>query len=294
MTVEPATQLRGVLQAAMRAIGDAAVGDTSRLDAELLVGHVLGLDRVQLRVQDDRLLTPDEVDRLEGLVVRRVAGEPIAYLLGSAWFYGHEFAVDRRVLVPRPETEALVELALAHVDTLDVEHAIVVDACTGSGCVGISVALERPRVEVHCTDISTDALDVARVNAEALGATVQLHTGNLLDPLADVAPVHVVVANPPYVEGADAAGLEPAVRDHEPHVALFVPGEGVAEFYSLLAAGARAVLVPGGLFAVEHGQGQRAMVAGALEAAGFVDVDGRDDLAGIDRIVLGHAPEGAS
>ncbi|MCW2923145.1 MAG: hypothetical protein JWM98_549 [Thermoleophilia bacterium] len=273
---------------AVAAITAAGVGDTARLDAELLVGEVTGLDRVGLRVQDDRELTADEERELARLVTRRAGGEPIAYILGNAWFWGREFFVDDRVLVPRPETEALVEVALTHFAD-HARSATFVDACTGSGCVAVSIAAELGgRARVLGTDISADALDVARANAIRHGVEVDLRQGDLLEPVADLTRVGVVVANPPYVEGTDAEGLEPAVRDHEPHVALFAPGEGVEAFYRRLAREARSILEPAGLLVVEHGQGQRGLVAAAMHAAGLVDIEGRDDLAGIDRIVIGH------
>lgn len=286
------TTVLDALRAVTVAIEQAAVGDTPRLDAELLVGHVAGLDRVGLRTRSERQLEAVQWRQLDALVARRAAGEPVAYLLGTAWFYGREFEVDRRVLVPRPETELLVEQALEHFAER-ATSATFVDACTGSGCVAVTIAAELgERARVVATDLSADALDVARANAERHGVQVELRQGDLLEPAADVRGAAAVVANPPYVEGTDAEGLEPGVRDHEPHVALFVPDGGVEAFYERLATQAVALLEPGGLLAVEHGQGQRAMVSGALERAGFVDVHGVDDLAGVDRVVAGYRARG--
>ncbi len=284
------TTVTWALRAATEAIGRAGVGDTPRLDAELLVGHVVGLDRVGLRTHgDERTLEPEQWQQLDTLLGRRMDGEPVAYLLGTAWFYGREFEVDRRVLIPRPETELLVELALTHFAD-HATSATFVDACTGSGCVAISLAAELDgRARVIATDISDDALDVARANAARHGVDVDFRAGDLLEPAGGVTRAAAVVANPPYVEGAEAEGLETGVRDHEPHVALFVPdGTSVSAFYERLADQALPLLEAGGLFAVEHGQGQRSVVASALRLAGFVDVEGRDDLAGIDRVVIGY------
>ncbi len=280
------TTIADALRATTTTIDDAGVGDTSRLDAELLVGHVAGLDRVGLRVESERTLELEQWRELDALVGRRVTGEPIAYLLGTAWFYGREFAVDPRVLIPRPETELLVELALEHF----AEHAsgsTFVDACTGSGCVAISIAAELgDRARVIATDISRDALDVASENADRHAARVDFRFGDLLAPLAGDERVDVIVANPPYVEGEDAPGLEAGVREHEPRVALLLPdGEDVASFYGRLARRAHEALVPGGLLALEHGQGQRDAVVQAVAAAGFELVTVHDDLAGIDRVV---------
>ncbi len=288
-----ATTVTDAVRSTTVAIDQAGVGDTPRLDAELLVGHVAELDRVGLRVHGDRTLEPAAWKRLDELLGRRVAGEPVAYLLGTAWFYGREFEVDRRVLVPRTETELLVELALTHFAD-HARSATFVDACTGSGCVAVSIAAELDgRARVVGTDISEDALAVARANAARHGVDIDYRAGDLLEPVADLRRVGVVVANPPYVKGIDDPGLEAGVRDHEPHVALFVPGdEGVSSFYARLASQALEVLEDGGMLAVEHGEGQRAMVASALHGAGFVDVEGRDDLAGIDRVVIGYRTVG--
>lgn len=284
-------------------IAAAGVGDTSKLDAELLVGFVTGKDRVRLRIDSETQLTVEQQLELAELVIRRCTGEPIAYLLGTAWFYGREFQVDARVLVPRPETELLVELALQHVDQwLQSNPAdapiFVADVCTGSGCVGVSIAAEAGQrygdgdVRVACSDISQDALDIARLNADAHAPDVLLRDGDLLRPIADVGPFVAIVANPPYVESEWDEGLDPGVRAHEPHVALFAPSwDGVWGLYERLARQAIDALEPGGLFAVEHGMGQRVQVEDVLRRVGFVDVTGIDDLAGIDRAVTGSAPE---
>lgn len=289
MSDERASTVAEAVIAVGAALADAGIDDTPRLDAELVIGHVVGLDRAGLRIHGDRQLAPEQQQRIDGLAARRATGEPIAYLLGTAWFYGREFEVDRRVLVPRPETELLVELAIEHVSDV-ATSATFVDACTGSGCVAISIAAEfGGRARVVATDISTDALDVARANAARHAVDVDLRIGDLLEPASDLQGVAAIVANPPYVEGIDAAGLEARVRDHEPHVALLLPGGATAaQLYGRLAAQALPLLEVGGILAVEHGQGQRAQVAGALRAAGFVNVAGRDDLAGTDRVVVGY------
>lgn len=286
------TTVLDALRDVAQAIEAAGVGATPRLDAELLVGHVAELDRVGLRVHSDRELGPDRWRTLDELVGRRLRGEPVAYLLGTAWFYGREFEVDERVLVPRPETELLVEQALEHFAERATSN-VFVDACTGSGCVAVTIAAELgQRARVIGTDISQDALDVAEANARRHAVDLDLRVGDLLAPVTNERRVAVVTANPPYVDGVDAEGLEQAVRDHEPHVALFVPEEGVEAFYGRLASEALGVLEPGGLLVVEHGEGQRELVVRTFEAAGLVDVHGIDDLAGIDRVVVGYRPAG--
>lgn len=269
------------------AVRSAGVGETPRLDAELLVGHVTRLDRVALRTRSEEALAPRAWLQLDALVRRRSAGEPIAYLLGSQWFWGREFTVDARVLVPRPETELLVECVLRHADGRTGPLTIV-DACTGSGCIAITLAAElEGRATLHATDISRDALDVARGNAERHDVKVDWHLGSLLEPVAALIGVGVVVANPPYVDGVDDVGLAPCVRDFEPHEALFVQKGDVVGLYRELARQAARTLDPGGLLAVEHGAGQRSMVVQALAEAGFEHVAAFEDLAGIDRVVQG-------
>lgn len=289
-----ATTVLDALRTVTAAVEQARVGDTPRLDAELLVGHVAQLDRVGLRVESERELEPEQWRALDALVKRRCGGEPVAYLLGTAWFYGREFEVDRRVLVPRPETELLVEQALEHFAER-ATSATFIDACTGSGCVAVTIAAELgERARVVATDISEDALDVARANAARHGVDVDFRHGDLLEPAVELQRVAAVVANPPYVDGEEDHGLDASVRDHEPHVALFAPDGGIDVFYERLATQALGVLEPGGLLAVEHGIGQRTRVTAALHRAGFTDVQGIDDLAGIDRVVVGYRAEGGS
>lgn len=300
--VDEEVSVQDAVRVAAARIGASGVGDTARLDAELLVGHVTGYDRVGLRVHGQEPLGAAHATALEPLVERRCGGEPIAYIVGTAWFYGLRFHVDRRVLVPRPETEALVDAAMAHMKhhwlSVSGGPLVVVDACTGSGCVATAIAAEADfrigpgRVRVVGTDISADALEVARENAASNEVDVTFLQGDLLEPVRTLAPVDVVVANPPYVLEDAGAELDSSVRAHEPHVALFAPEShgGVEGMYGRLVRQASKLLVPRGLLAVEHGQGQRAQVVALVEEHGFTDVRGMDDLAGIDRIVTGLAP----
>jgi release factor glutamine methyltransferase len=254
----------------------AAAGiDTPQLDAELLLAHALGVDRAALLLHPDRELTAAEDDAFAALVRRREAREPVAYLLGTKGFRRIELAVDRRVLVPRPETELLVEAAL------DLPRgARVADVGTGSGAVALALKDERPDLDVVATDSSEDALAVARANAERLGLDVAFARGELLDPISG--RLDAVLSNPPYV--ADGDPLPPDVADFEPAAALYAGPDGLAVVRRLLAQAAERTP----FLAIEVGAGQAPAVAELAREAGFESTDTRPDLAGIDRVVIAH------
>jgi release factor glutamine methyltransferase len=251
----------------------AAAGiDTAQLDAELLLAHVLGVDRGRLLLED-RDLTTTEAAAFEALVRRREAREPVAYLLGRKGFRRIELAVDHRVLVPRPETELLVEAAL------DLPHgARVADIGTGSGAVALALKDERPDLRIVATDSSEDALAVARANAERLGLDVAFARGDLLDPVTGL--LDAVLSNPPYVADGDA--LPPDVADHEPAVALYAGPDGFDVIRRLLAQAVRRAP----FLAIEVGAGQAPAVARLAREAGFAETEAKADLAGIERVVL--------
>jgi release factor glutamine methyltransferase len=260
--------------------------DSPRLDADLLLGQATGLTRIQLIVEAKKELEPDQLAAFRELVKRRRAREPIAYILGKREFYGHEFRVDRRVLVPRPDTEALVETAL--VRTRHVSLAMrALDLCTGSGCVAISLALDRPTSLVLATDASEGALAVAKGNALRLGAyRVAFRQGDLYAAVPPACRFDVVTANPPYVATGDLPGLMPDVREFEPRLAL-VGGEDGLDLVRRVVADAAPLLVPGGVLAVEVGAGQAPAVVTLFERAGYGDVEIRRDYARIERVVSG-------
>jgi release factor glutamine methyltransferase len=272
-----AVAVRDALDSAVVAIA-AAGSDTPRLDAELLLGHALGLDRAALVMTPEREVTGPAVRAFQDLVRRRSAGrEPVAYLLGRRGFRRLELIVDARVLVPRPETELLVEAALGL-----PRGARVVDVGTGSGAVALALKDERGDLDVRATDISEKALAVARANAARLGLDVALSRADLLE---GVAPVDAVLSNPPYVAEAERATLPPEVARHEPALALFAGPDGLDVARRLVAqAGASSAA----LLALEVGQGQAPAVAGLVRAAGFGDVEALRDLAGIERVVVGR------
>jgi release factor glutamine methyltransferase len=269
--------VRDALDSAIVAIA-AAGSETPRLDAELLLGHALGVDRAALVMAPEREIAGPPVRAFQDLVRRRSAGrEPVAYLLGSRGFRRLELAVDARVLVPRPETELLVEAALGL-----PRGARVVDVGTGSGAVALALKDERGDLDVLGTDVSEAALAVARANAARLGLAVAFSRADLLE---GVGPVDAVLCNPPYVAEADRATLPPEVVRHEPPLALFAGVDGLDVVRRLVTqAGASAAA----LLALEIGQGQAPAVAELVRAAGFGTVEAVRDLAGIERVVVGR------
>lgn len=247
-----------------------------RVDAELLLARALGLQRIELYTQHDRPLTESERAHARELVQRRGAREPLAYVLGDWDFRRLTLKTDARALVPRPETEVLVERCLALLE--GVEAPRVVDVGTGTGAIALALKHERPDAYVAATDSSGDALALARENAEALRLDVELVPGDLLAGLAG--PFDLVVSNPPYVLGRELPGLEPEVREWEPRAALV--DEGQTE---RLIGDARRVL-RGPLVLEVHEEHART-VTRQLESAGYGDVRVTNDLGGRQRVVEG-------
>jgi release factor glutamine methyltransferase len=260
--------------------------DSPRLDAELLLGRALWRTRIQLIADAKSALEPEALARFRELVKRRRAREPVAYILGEREFYGRPFRVDRRVLVPRPDTETLVEVALQR--TADRAMSLrALDLCTGSGCVAITLARERPTTLVFAADVSADALQVARDNALRLGAyNVALRQGDLFAAVEPGRRFDLVTANPPYIANAEIASLEPEIRDHEPRLALEGGPDGLA-LVRRLVADAPAHLTDGGKLALEVGFGEAASAAELMTAAGFGEVEIRRDYGRIERVVSG-------
>ena len=259
--------------------------DTARLDAELLLGHVLGLPRLSLYTSFDRPLDRGETDRFRELVRRRGRREPVAYLLGEREFYGRPFAVDRRVLIPRPDTETLVDRMLKALD--EEEDGVVLDYGTGSGAIGLTLAAERQSLRILAVDLSADALEVARGNAESLGVAGRIgfvHSdGFTRVPDRFRGSLRAVVANPPYIGDHERAGLMPDVRDFEPAAALFA-GHDPLLHYRRLADETGAWLAEDGILAVEVGAGQASEVSALLSEA-WQDVSVTRDLGDVERVV---------
>jgi release factor glutamine methyltransferase len=258
-----------------------------RLDAELLLAQVLGCDRVKLIVDGDRPLTPEELAAYKELHKRRRRGEPVAYLRGEREFFSRSFFVDERVLVPRPETELLVETGLRRSRHLSL-GARVLDVCTGSGCVAITLKKERPTTTVLAGDVSAAALEVARINCLRHSATVGLYLSDLFEAFGPwTGEVDLITANPPYVSDADMAELAVDVRDFEPRLALAAGADGLALTRRLVAE-AVPLLAAGGVLAIEVGAGAAREVAALLDAHRYQDIEIERDYAGHERIVSAH------
>jgi release factor glutamine methyltransferase len=258
--------------------------DTPHADAELLLAHLLGTTRAGLLADGDRELAEDELAEVERLAARRAAREPLAYVLGEWGFRRLTLAVDRRVLVPRPETEVVVERCLARLAGLAEPR--VLDVGTGSGAIALAIADEHPGARVTALDASEDALAVARANADRTGLAVELVRWDLFDGLP-AGPWDLVVSNPPYVRGDEIELLEPEVRDWEPRASLV--GEGATE---AVAAAALAVLRPGAALVLETAGDDAERVAEHLRGLGYADVRATNDLAGRGRVAEGVAPGG--
>jgi release factor glutamine methyltransferase len=271
--------LRVVLQRSTEYLGRKGV-ESPRVDAEHLLGQALDLSRIELYMHLDRPLSEGEVTRARALVARRGAREPLQYILGRWGFRRLDIAVDRRALIPRPETETVVERVLA----LLVGRAKprVLDVGTGSGAIAISIADELEGAQVTAIDISADALALAAANVAATGHAVALLERDFRHGLPE-GPWDIVVSNPPYVPDGDRADLTPEVRDWEPALALFG-----SDLHVLVADLARAELAPGGCVVLEVGDGQAAAVAASLAELGYDDVRITCDLSGRERVVEGR------
>ena len=258
----------------------AASSQNPRRDAELLLAHVLGADRAALLTHPERVLSPAESAQYECFLVRRAASEPIQYITGLQEFYGLAFSVSPQVLIPRPETEHLVEAVLKRVDP--ESNARILDVGTGSGAIAVSLAYLLPRARVTAVDLSPEALEVARRNAQSHGVNERI-TWVQSDLLAAVTSLHfdVVVSNPPYI--ADREVLEPQVANYEPHSALYAGPTGM-EVYVRLIPQARKVLKPNGWLLLEIGHGQGPAIRKLL--SDWTGVFFLNDLRGIRRVAV--------
>jgi release factor glutamine methyltransferase len=258
--------------------------ENPRADAQILLGHVLGYDKTYLTVNFAEQPSEADRNRFKELIHRRVAGWPVAYLVGTRDFYSLTFEVSPAVLIPRPDTETLVLEALTLLKPL--KEPAVLDLGTGSGCIAVTIAHEKKDARVTAIDVSPDALDVARRNAERNGVAdrVTFLQGDLFEPLPAGIAFDLVVSNPPYIAGHEFAGLQPEVRDHEPRGALDGGADGLA-FYRRIAAGVGPFLKPGGRLLLEIGSTQDADVRAILNERPELEVGPTlKDLAGHTRV----------
>jgi release factor glutamine methyltransferase len=278
MPAATAGRVREALSAATDAFTAAGV-DTPHLDAEVLLAEATGWDRAKFAAEPEASVDPGSARRFGEMVRRRIRREPVAYIVGRKAFRNVELAVDGRVLIPRPESELLVDIAL------ELEPQVVLDVGTGSGAIALAVADELPDCEVVATDTSGDALELAGENAERLGLADRVRyelgtvpTGRRFD---------LVLANLPYVREDELDSLQPEIREYEPRQAVVAGADGL-EAIAVVAAAAYAALTENGALALEVGAGQAGAVAELLVDLGFMQVEGRQDLAQIPRVVLGR------
>ncbi len=281
--------------------------ESPRLQTELLLAHLLKMPRMKLYLNFDRALTAAETDGLRELVKRRGLREPLQHIIGSTSFCGFEIAVSRQVLVPRPETELLAELGWQFLSTLNSQLSTCLDFCTGSGCIAIAIAAKCPQAKIFATDISTEALALAKENAERnnVGERIEFLAGDGFAALPVVAqasslcvskneltgkmPVplrfDLIVSNPPYIPSAEIATLDPEVRDFDPRLALDGGADGL-DFYRKLAAEAKTFLKPDGKIMVEFGDGQADAIKKIFESEKWVVEAVREDYSHRARIII--------
>jgi release factor glutamine methyltransferase len=282
--------LREALTSATRQL-DASSGlcaDAAR-DAALLLRHVLAISHAAQLTEPERELTTEQQATFDALILRRIANEPIQYITGEQEFYGLTLRVTPAVLIPRPETEHLVEAVLAELNL--AQSLRILDVGTGSGAIAIALAFHLPNAQITAVDLSAAALEVAAANTarHALAGRIRYLKSDLLDAFPpDEAPFAAIVSNPPYVPAADRASLHPQVRDHEPAAALFAGPDGL-DIYRRLIPQARAALQPNGLLALEIGHGQSEAIASLL--SGWKELRFLDDLQHIPRIALARKPQ---
>jgi release factor glutamine methyltransferase len=284
MSTSRSWKLLEILEETSRFFADRGVPD-ARLQAELLLADLLGLKRLDLYLQFDRPLHAEEVDRYRSYVRQRVKRVPLQYIVGTAAFRYLELSVTSDVLIPRPETEILVDIALEKLADLSAPHCL--DLCCGSGAIALSLVHEHAEAFVTGSDLSQSAIAVSAANAQkwALEERVEWLCGDLFTTVAG-RQFHLISSNPPYIRQADIATLEPEVRDHEPHLALDGGEDGLA-FYRQICNSAADFLLPNGHLLLEVGDGQADQVCALLQQTGaYRSVDVSVDLNDIPRVVI--------
>lgn len=258
-----------------------------RLNAELLIGHALGLKRMQLYLEFERLLPEAELEKIRPLIRRRSQREPLQHIIGSVEFAGIELKVDRRALIPRPETEYLVELLKAAWLAKGSEPKLVIDLGTGSGALALALATQWPTARVWATDASEEALSLTTENCEALGLgdRVTVLQSDWFGAVSKAERFDVIVANPPYLTAAEVEETAPEVKNFEPAMALSTAEDGMDAITAIVKS-AGDFLQPGGLLAMETGIAQHAVICEMLATAGYSEIESRRDLTGRDRFVF--------
>jgi len=261
--------------------------ESPRLQTELLLAHLLKMPRMKLYLSFDRVLTSSETDALRELVKRRGLREPLQHITGSTSFCGCEIAVNRHVLVPRPETELLAETGWRFLETCSVQRATCLDLCTGSGCIAIAIAAKCPNAKIVATDISPAALALATDNARRnqVAARIEFSPGDGFAALATGARFDLIVSNPPYIPSAEIETLEPEVRDFDPRLALDGGADGL-DFYRMLAIQAKNFLKPEGKIMVEFGDGQDEEIKKTFEGEKWIVEAVQEDYSQRARILI--------
>ena len=257
-------------------------GEEAQNDAWLIISKVTGLDKTSYAMNSGKALTSDQLRRIGKMVDERKSGKPVQHITGTAYFYGYEFRVTPDVLIPRYDTEVLTHEAIERLRS-DPEKNTVLDLCTGSGCIGISIKKELPNVRVIASDISDKALNIARTNAANLGAAVEFIESDLFENINE--KFDMIVSNPPYVKTTEKDSLDTEVKDHDPELALYA-GEDGLDCYRRIAAEAKEYLKEGGILALEIGCDQAEAVSGLLKENGFDNIEVYKDLAGLDRVII--------
>jgi len=278
--------VREALKIGKKKLSDAGVANPD-LDSQLILSHVLGMDRVRLFVYDDIKLTEEEIERYDRLLGQRCRFVPVAYIIGRKEFYGLNFYVKEGVLIPRPETEFVVEEALKA--ACDLSNPVLADLCCGSGAISVAVAVNNKNVKVYAVDISDTACEVARINISAHNVQdrVSLLQGDLWEPLEErkVKGLDIIVSNPPYIPSHELHSL-PSDVQNEPKLALDGGTDGL-EFYRRIISRAPEFLKAGGKIIFEIGWNQASAVKDILENSGFTQIEVRKDYAGFDRVISG-------
>lgn len=293
MVTRGAATIDRVLRDSVAVLANAGI-ESPQLDAELIIAGILDTDRVGLRIRSATLVSEGELATISSAILRRADNEPVAYILGHAAFRTVELAVDARVLVPRPETELLVDCALDFARKQPTQRPLrILDVGTGSGAIIVAIGVELRAIsydtKLFASDISQDALDVAQANAGHHGVDVAFRLGDMLSPFSGES-FDVILSNPPYINREDESALPPDVQKYEPHAALFGPEHDTIHHYRQLAEHGRAALRHDGIIAVEVGYGQAGAIAELFATANYRHISVLDDLQGIGRVVSARAP----